>query len=77
MHYYTDVLKKYTVFDGRATRKEYWMFALWNGIDYVVLATIVGFLTVNLHSYLFLLIDGVYVLAILLPLYRRVHEAVP
>ena len=28
MHYFIDVLKKYTEFDGRATRKEYWMYAL-------------------------------------------------
>ncbi|WP_327412135.1 DUF805 domain-containing protein [Streptomyces sp. NBC_01233] len=28
MHYYTDVLKKYAVFSGRATRREFWMFWL-------------------------------------------------
>ena len=36
MNYYTDVLKKYAVFNGRATRKEYWMFVLWSTIIYVV-----------------------------------------
>lgn len=28
MHYFTDVLKKYFVFTGRASRKEFWMFQL-------------------------------------------------
>ena len=30
MNYYTDVIKKYSVFGGRAARKEYWMFSLYN-----------------------------------------------
>jgi uncharacterized membrane protein YhaH (DUF805 family) len=30
MNWYVEVLKKYAVFAGRARRKEYWMFALWN-----------------------------------------------
>jgi len=30
MNYYFDVLKKYAVFEGRARRKEYWMFVLFN-----------------------------------------------
>lgn len=40
MNYYLDVLKKYVVFEGRARRKEYWMFLLFNliilGIIYVL-----------------------------------------
>ena len=28
MHWYIEVLKKYTVFEGRARRKEYWIFVL-------------------------------------------------
>lgn len=38
MNYYLDVLKKYIVFDGRARRKEYWMFILFNVIVGGVLA---------------------------------------
>lgn len=30
MNYYMDVLRKYFVFSGRARRKEYWMFVLFN-----------------------------------------------
>ena len=32
MHWYVDVLRKYAVFDGRARRKEFWMFTLINAI---------------------------------------------
>lgn len=30
MHWYIDVLSKYAVFEGRARRKEYWMYTLFN-----------------------------------------------
>lgn len=30
MNWYLEVLKKYAVFSGRARRKEYWMFVLFN-----------------------------------------------
>ncbi len=30
MNWYLEVLKKYTVFTGRARRKEYWIFVLFN-----------------------------------------------
>ena len=30
MNWYLEVLKKYAVFDGRARRKEYWFFILFN-----------------------------------------------
>ena len=32
MNWYFEVLKKYAVFSGRARRKEYWMFVLFNFI---------------------------------------------
>jgi uncharacterized membrane protein YhaH (DUF805 family) len=30
MKWYFKALKQYATFNGRATRKEYWMFVLWN-----------------------------------------------
>lgn len=42
MNWYLDVLKKYAVFNGRARRKEYWMFFLFNIIIAVVLGIIEG-----------------------------------
>ena len=44
MSWFIEVLKKYAVFSGRARRKEYWMFALFAGIIYVVFA-ILGVVT--------------------------------
>ena len=32
MNWYLEVLKKYAVFSGRARRKEYWFFVLFNAI---------------------------------------------
>jgi uncharacterized membrane protein YhaH (DUF805 family) len=40
MNWYLDVLKKYTVFTGRARRTEYWMFALFNVIAYALIGII-------------------------------------
>ena len=43
MHWYTDVLKKYTVFSGRATRPEYWWFTAINAVIVVLIySTVAG-----------------------------------
>ena len=45
MEWYLQVLQKYTAFDGRARRKEYWMFTLISGliaIGLVVVESLVG-----------------------------------
>src|SRR5437899_1593476 len=42
MHWYLEALKKYAVFSGRARRKEYWMFFLFNLIIGLVLGVIEG-----------------------------------
>ena len=40
MNWYLQVLQKYAVFEGRATRKEYWIFTLVN--------TIIGFVILGI-----------------------------
>lgn len=40
MNWYLDVLKKYAVFGGRARRKEYWYFVLFNILISILLAII-------------------------------------
>ena len=40
MNWYLEVLKKYAVFNGRARRKEYWMFFLFN----IIIAFVLGFI---------------------------------
>ncbi len=43
MSWYITVLKKYAVFSGRARRKEYWMFCLFNVIVSFGLGLVLGF----------------------------------
>ena len=42
MSWYLAVLKKYAVFEGRARRREYWFFALFNFLIGIVLGLIAG-----------------------------------
>jgi len=75
MNWYIGVIKKYAVFSGRARRKEFWMFFLFNCIIAVVLTAlsrIGGIGTV------FTVLSGMYSLAILCPAIavaiRRLHD---
>ena len=72
MHWYFTVLKKYAVFSGRARRKEYWMFALFNVIVMLVFEL---FEKLNPGFYV---ITSLYTLAILIPFLavsvRRLHD---
>ncbi len=74
MEWYLGVLKKYADFTGRARRKEFWMFVLFNflvGVVFTMLTTItkLGF---------FNIIYGIYGLAIIIPYIavsiRRLHD---
>ena len=42
MYWYLEVLKKYAVFGGRARRREYWYFFLFNTLFSIVLAVLDG-----------------------------------
>ena len=44
MQWYLEVMKKYAVFSGRAQRKEYWMFFLFNIIISVAIGFVLGFI---------------------------------
>ena len=72
MNYYLEVLKKYAVFSGRARRKEYWMFVLWN----FIIAFIIGLLSAFVEE--IILLYYLYMLAILIPsvavAVRRLHD---
>ncbi|MFI6147528.1 DUF805 domain-containing protein [Streptomyces sp. NPDC051109] len=72
MNYYTDVLKKYTVFSGRARRQEYWMFFLFNMAAAIILAIVDGALGT------YPLLYAIYALAVFLPslavAVRRLHD---
>ncbi len=75
MHWYTDVIRRYTDFDGRADRPEFWWFGLINLIVSLVLwaigIAVFGFPTGEL-------VAVVYGLVTLLPAlgveFRRLHD---
>lgn len=71
MHWYLDVLKKYAVFEGRARRTEYWVFALFNFLIGLLLSVIENALGITW-------LTDIYFLAVLVPnlavLVRRLHD---
>jgi uncharacterized membrane protein YhaH (DUF805 family) len=78
MNWYIEALKKYAVFSGRARRKEYWFFVLFNVIFSFVLGFIDGMMgNVHMESGMGLL-GGVYSLLLLIPgiavSVRRLHD---
>ncbi|RLQ94869.1 DUF805 domain-containing protein [Falsibacillus albus] len=72
MEWYLKVLKNYVGFQGRARRKEYWMYLLINQIIIFILATIEYFADIDPY------LKGIYYLATLLPALgvslRRLHD---
>ena len=75
MEWYIGVLKKYAVFDGRARRKEYWMFALFN----FIIVAVLGILSrIPVVGVIFLILYILYGLAVLVPgiavSVRRLHD---
>lgn len=79
MNYYIDcITKKYVCFSGRARRKEYWMFTLFNFIAALIVGFIGGFLSSATEVSAFAFLGTIYNLAVLLPamgvLIRRFHD---
>jgi uncharacterized membrane protein YhaH (DUF805 family) len=75
MHWYLEVLKKYTLFTGRARRSEYWYFVLFNLVAGIVLAMldaairkITGFGPLGMLYALAVLVPGIAVSI------RRLHD---
>ncbi|AWL77971.1 DUF805 domain-containing protein [Capnocytophaga canimorsus] len=71
MNWYLKVLKQYADFKGRARRKEYWMFTLFNSIVFFVLGFIGGLMETTV-------LFSIYYLAIIVPSIavgvRRMHD---
>ena len=67
MNWYLEVLKKYFVFSGRARRKEYWYFVLFNLIISIVLGIIDGIIGTFSAETGIGLLGGIYSLAVLIP----------
>ena len=72
---YFKVIKKYFVFDGRADRREFWLFMLCNLIIGIILS-ILG--NIPVLGVVFAIISGLYSLAVLVPSLavgvRRLHD---
>ncbi len=75
MNYYLDVLKKYADFDGRARRKEFWMFFLFHVI--IIYGAII--LSIVTKSEVFIIIAILYGVATFIPSLavqiRRMHDS--
>lgn len=78
MNWYIDVLKKYAVFNGRARRKEFWMFVLFNLLVSIILTVVDGALGTMTSNGIGIL-GLIYALAVLLPgigvSIRRLHDS--
>ncbi len=76
MKYYLDALKKYAQFEGRATKKEFWMFVLFNIIISIIIGIIGNILGLDKGGQNIL--SNTYNLAIFLPsiaiAVRRLHD---
>ncbi|WP_265183111.1 DUF805 domain-containing protein [Burkholderia paludis] len=78
MKWYLKVLKNYAIFNGRARRKEYWMFLLVNTIIAGVIGAILGFIAVRVGNVALVNWAQLYNLALLIPSVavgvRRMHD---
>ncbi|MEO6155645.1 MAG: DUF805 domain-containing protein [Thermomonas sp.] len=78
MEWYLKVLKNYVGFSGRARRKEYWMFTLFNIIAAVIAMILDNVLGLNFQGMGYGPIYALYGLAVLLPglavSIRRLHD---
>jgi len=74
MEWYIGVIKKYAVFSGRARRKEYWMFFLFN----LIIGAVFGILGKIIPGPFITIISSIYSLALLVPglavMFRRLHD---
>jgi uncharacterized membrane protein YhaH (DUF805 family) len=75
MHWYTDVIRKYAVFNGRAARPEFWWFVLYNLIIAAVINLVAGIVVGRSSGQV---VGDLYSLAVLLPSLgvgiRRLHD---
>jgi len=78
MNWYLKVLKQYADFSGRARRKEYWMFVLFNMIFAIVAMILDNVLGIAMEGIGYGPLYGLYALAMLIPglavAVRRLHD---
>jgi uncharacterized membrane protein YhaH (DUF805 family) len=73
MNYYFEVLKKYSVFYGRATRAEYWYFSLFSSLIGVAISIVAAIVSPKIN-----LLSDAYSLLVVIPglavSARRLHD---
>jgi len=78
MNWYLTVLRKYAVFSGRARRKEYWFFILFNTIFAIVAMILDNVFGIAIEGMGYGLFYILYSLAVLIPglavSVRRLHD---
>lgn len=78
MNWYFKVLKKYAIFNGRARRKEYWMFTLINFFVLLILSILDGATGSFDEESGYGLFSSLYQLAVIIPSIavgvRRMHD---
>jgi uncharacterized membrane protein YhaH (DUF805 family) len=78
MNWYLQAFKKYADFSGRARRREYWVFVLFNLIISVVLSVCDVVLGTYSAAASIGILSGIYTLAVLIPgiavTVRRLHD---
>lgn len=76
MKWYLEALKKYATFSGRARRKEFWMFVLFNYIFMIALMILT--LTIKQSEGIVGILFTLYSLAVIIPMLavavRRLHD---
>lgn len=78
MEWYLTVLKRYAQFSGRARRKEFWMFVLFNTIISIILSIIDRLIGTDYNNGSSGILQSIYSLAVLVPSLavgaRRLHD---
>jgi uncharacterized membrane protein YhaH (DUF805 family) len=78
MNWYLKVLKQYADFNGRARRKEYWMFVLFSMIFSILATVLDNVLGIAMEGIGYGPLYGLYLLAIIIPSIavgvRRLHD---
>lgn len=73
-NYYTEVLRKYAVFEGRASRAEYWWFVLFN----FLISLALSFVDAMMGFEEFMPLNTIYSFGVLIPsiavAVRRMHD---
>jgi len=78
MNWYLQVLKKYADFNGRARRKEYWMYTLFNLIFIIIAGSADNLMGITFNGFPYGPIYLLYALAVIIPglavSVRRLHD---